>query len=108
MVFNLKMTPKEIVIMVTNVLKIFNGDFVFILVYKTDFVRLCYTIYNKSFEMNKTASVSHVQISIENKLIKEFKKFRKNYEKFRYATWGFLKRHFNLDNNIMFCIDNFL
>jgi hypothetical protein len=99
----------------------------FILTYESKFLtstsnintheNLCDMLYVKSFEWIKdTTAANKNQIEYMTKIdaltIKKFqmvvKKYRKNYENIRYANWNFIRIQYNLDSNIMFCINSYI
>jgi len=94
---------------VRKVVSIINTNWQFIqeFDYIKEFDRIKYIFYQRSFDWLITAT-ENSSLKECGKFIKEFKKFRTKYEKTRYASWYFLREKYNLDANVMMCIDKYI
>jgi hypothetical protein len=101
------MTPEKKVEMLIKLLKFVNNNFVLIKQYGNEKYTIFFNmVYKKSFEWIKETKEKDI-IGLPE-MIRIFQKYRKKYETSRYAKWEFLRSQFNLDPNIMFCIDSYM
>jgi uncharacterized protein (DUF1499 family) len=93
--------------MIIKVVKLVNFNYDIIKEYGNESTaRFLRVLYKKSFYwIEETINLCSVQTQI---MVKVFKKFRKKHETSRYASWEFMRIKFNLDANIMFCIDSYM
>ena len=76
------------------------------------FETFCDMLYKKSFDWIEQTTLmvnqGYIELLLLTKLKNVFKKFRKIYESIRYAAWEFIRSDYNLDDNIMYCINSYL
>jgi hypothetical protein len=110
--FSNSVTPEYKIKSIITLTNLMRRNFAFCLKYELRFTqnkhvdRFCEMLYKKLFDWIKEASdIDHIYI--EN-LQNSAKKYRKTYEKIRYANWLFLKSQFKLDDNVMFIINSYM
>ena len=110
--FSNTVTPEYKIKSIIKLANLMRRNFAFCLKYEFHFTqnrhveRFGEMLYKKFFDWIKEASVlDHIYIA---NLQNSAKKFRKTYEKIRYANWLFIKSQFKLDDNVMFIINSYM
>jgi len=99
---------------IMDILKLVNKNFNLIMKYgfntsttKSSIIRFLRMMYDKSFIwINQVQEIGDEKLT--NMLIKEYTKYRKQYENTRYANWKFIKDLYGLDQNLMKIIDSYM
>ena len=93
--------------MIVNLVKLVNTNYDIIKQHGGEsFAKFLNMLYKKSFGwIQETISLC---VARAPPMVRIFKKFRKNHETSRYASWEFLRSQYCLDTNIMFCIDSYM
>ena len=99
-------SPFEKIDIVIKVLKICNNNFS-ILLYSSNDRKFLQILYNNSFPWIKQVN-DIADKDLTEKLVKEYAKYRKKYEKFRYANWEFIRDKYGMDANLMNKIDSYM
>jgi hypothetical protein len=101
--------------LIIKITKLMGDNFAFIIKYEYTFSQtrsqelFCEMLYKKLFDwINDAIGVKDLEPNYLINLKKTAKKYRKIYEKNRYASWICIKSRFNLDDNIMFRINSYL
>jgi hypothetical protein len=110
--FSNSVTPDYKINSIITLANLMRRNFAFCLKYEFGFTqnrhveRFGEMLYKKFFEWIKEAiTLDHIYLV---RLKNTAKKFRKTYEKIRYANWVFLKSQFKLDDNVMFLINSYM
>ena len=110
--FSNTVTPEYKIESIIKLANLMRRNFAFCLKYEFRFTqnrhveRFCEMLYKKFFDWIKEASIlDHIYLV---RLKTAAKKFRKTYEKIRYANWLFIKSQFKLDDNVMFIINSYM
>jgi hypothetical protein len=69
--------------------------------------RFLQIMYNNSFMWIKEVNDIGRE-DLTEKMKTEYAKYRKKYEKYRYAKWEFIRDHYGMDANLMKKIDSYL
>jgi len=110
--FSNSVTPEYKIKSIITLTNLMRRNFAFCLKYESRFTqnkhveRFCEMLYKKLFVWIK--EVSDLDHDYLANLQNSAKKFRKTYEKIRYANWLFIKSQFKLDDNVMFIINSYI
>lgn len=98
--------PFETIDIIMKLVKLCNAHFSVLLHSSSDILFL-QAMYKKSFMwINQIISIGREDLA--EKLKKEYAKYRKKYEKYRYTKWEFIRDQYGMDANLMKTIDSYM
>jgi len=91
---------------IMKLLKLCNTHFS-ILLHSSGDIKFLQVMYNNSFMwIQQVNSIGREDLT--EKLKKEYARYRKKYEKFRYVKWEFIRDSYGMDANLMKKIDSYM
>jgi hypothetical protein len=91
---------------IMKILKLGNTHFS-VLTHSSSDMKFLQIMYNNSFKwIQQVKDIGDEDLT--EKMKKEYTKYRKKYEKYRYAKWEFIRDQYGMDANLMKTIDSYL